>query len=70
LTGWESSLVFRENAALSNGATVWPRLTVSLPPWSFDPGSSEFALARTAKSAPPFSSVWSWSASAFVLTRI
>ena len=59
-----------ENAALSNGATVWPRGTVSLPPLSFEPGSSEYSFASVAKSAPDSSCEWISSASAFVLTRM
>ena len=55
LIGAESSLVFSEKAALSKGATVCPRVTVSLPPWSFEPGSSDDFFASAAKFAPPAS---------------
>ena len=40
------------NATLSNGATVLPFVTGSLPPLFFEPGSVEFSFASFAKSAP------------------
>ena len=54
LTGGESSFVSSMNAALSNGATVWPRETVSLPPWSFEPGRASSPSRAAAKSAAAF----------------
>ena len=35
-----------------DGATVCPRMIVSLPPLSFEPGSVEYFFARAAKSPP------------------
>ena len=45
------------NAAVSNGATVCPFEIVSLPPFAFEPVSSECCFARAAKSAPSWSCV-------------
>ena len=56
-TGAEMSPVFSENAILSNGATVWPFVIVSLPPCFAEPGSFEYFFASVAKSAPSFSCV-------------
>ena len=63
-TGCEISFVLRENAALSNGGTVWkqaplepPCAAQSLPPWAAEPVSFEYFFARAAKLAPPFSFV-------------
>ena len=56
-TGAEIWFVFSANAALSNGATVCPRLMPpgSLPPSGFDEVSVEYFLASAAKSPPFFS---------------
>ena len=72
LIGFESSPVASAKAVLSNSGTVWPRVIVSSPPWDFEPGSIEYFFASVAKSAPPFSSAYSLSASAlsFAATRM
>ena len=48
-TGRDSSPFFSENAVLSNGATVWPRTIVSLPPFAAELGSFEYFFASFAK---------------------
>ena len=59
-TGFEIAFVFRENATLSNGATVLMQLTacslqtVRRPPLDLL-GSTENLRASFAKSPPPFS---------------
>ena len=53
LTGSEISFFFSANAILSNSGTVWPFEIVSLPPFAFEPVSSEYFFASAAKS-PPF----------------
>ena len=52
LTGLETSFVGSRNAVVSNAATVWPLVIVSLPPLSYDPGSCEYFFASAAKSPP------------------
>ena len=54
-TGREISFFFNRNAVWSNGATVWPFEIVNLPPFAFEPVSSENFFASAAKSAPAFS---------------
>ena len=51
----QMSFSFSRNAVWSNGATVWPFEIVSLPPFAFEPVSSEFFFARSEKSPPAFS---------------
>ena len=46
LTGFEISFFFSRNAVWSNGATVWPFEIVSLPPFAFEPVSSECFFAK------------------------
>ena len=61
---------FSANAVLSNGATVWPFEIVSLPPFAFEPVSSECCFASAAKLRPAVSCALRASAFAFVLTRM
>ena len=54
-TGRETWPSLRRNAVWSNGATVWPRAMVSLPPCDADAGSLENFFASAAKSPPSWS---------------
>src|SRR5438093_2108787 len=69
-TGGDVWPVLSENATLSNGATVWPFVIVSLPPFGAEPGSFEYFFASVAKLAPEFSCASMLSASFLLFTRM
>src|SRR5579863_5600205 len=69
-TGGDVAPVLSENATLSNAATVWPCVIVSLPPTFAELGSFEYCFASLPKSAPPLSLVSSCSASDLLFTRM
>src|SRR5438552_12128281 len=76
-TGCEISCVLSENAALSNGATVWKHVPVllpcaaqSLPPWAAEPVSFEYCFTIATKLAPFLSLPSIVSARLLLLTRM